>query len=607
MEIYNPEHVEVPFQRFMRNLPNFKTRRKAISDTRVSKVKELFSKIPESWTSKHTSFSSVLVSRSATQSQHTYPDPLPQIEALEACLPTNTTYRFLDSSQHSLPQHAKQASVRPHLILVDVGYTSTLSNSAVLQPATSYPSPSTLTSIEWNDVLMVGETIPNRKPEVGQICMRKKKGPFMKEHLNMLKRTSSRVGSQWQARPQRHLFHFTTTSEFIRFWHWSPGCIRFTPAIYYREDPRQVIEFFDCWGSAKAWIRGEDVNPLNGNDFDQKMYTFGRPKLSSTSTHRLEALLHHFKELYGSRSPLANASSATFEFIHGPIASTTPIIDPELSTDDEEEIDFETMMPYTDADFRFSLHGDRELGGHPPVGQHNDISPAADGSPSNAAAEPLLVLSTQFCGRPDISTRSTRCYVAMRKSDVESGCPVEDVPFHLLKLTWQEKGRKHEYEWYRSIQKGSFETKVPFVVRAMGGGEIDTRKTSKLLVWTVLEQVGVPLEEFRSTRELTAAIRDAIRGMLGRFRSLGDSLDAFLGHKNCLKRNVLHRDISAFNIMMDVNTREGFLIDLDLALSWPAPCDHQWALTVGIFPISQNAALTFPAGNHTLSRSLETQ
>lgn len=75
----------------------------------------------------------------------------------------------------------------------------------------------------------------------------------------------------------------------------------------------------------------------------------------------------------------------------------------------------------------------------------------------------------------------------------------------------------------------------------------------------------MPLGEFRSTRELTAAI--AIRGIDVRtLRFLGDSPDAFLRHKNCLKRNVLHHDISASNIVKDVKTQERFLIDLDLAL-----------------------------------------
>jgi hypothetical protein len=375
----------------------------------------------------------------------------------------------------------------------------------------------TPTSIQWNDVLMVGETVSNHRSEAGQVCMREKKGPFTKEHLNTLKRTSSRVGSQWQARPQRHLFHFTATSEFVRFWYWAPGCIRFTPAIHYREDPRQIVEFFTCWGSADAWVRGEDVNPLDGGECDQDMYSFVRPKLSSASTDRLEALLHHFNELYGSRSPLIGTSPTTFEFLHGPIATSTPVIDPELSTNDEEEIDFENMMPYTDADFCFHLGDDRKPE-RPLVDsqQRGDVSPATDDRPPDAAPEPLLVFCTQFRGRPDITTRSTRCYVAMRKSNVESDCPVEDIPFHLLKLSWQEKGRKREYEWYLRVQNGSFENKVPFVVRAMGGGEIGTRKNSngKHLVWVMLEQVGVPLEEFRSTCELTAAVRDGIRGVL---------------------------------------------------------------------------------------------
>jgi hypothetical protein len=255
------------------------------------------------------------------------------------------------------------------------------------------------------------------------------------------------------------------------------------------------------------------VNPLDGGECDQDMYSFVRPKLSSASTDRLEALLHHFNELYGSRPPLIGASPTTFEFLLGPIATSTPVIDPGVSTNDEEEIDFENMMPYTDADFSFHLSDD-----HRPEGpltdsqQRSDVSPATDDRPPDAAPEPLLVFCTQFRGRPDITTRSTRCYVAMRKSNVESDCPVEDIPFHLLKLSWQEKGRKREYEWYLRVQNGSFENKVPFVVLAMGGGEIGTRKNSngKHLVWVMLEQVGVPLEEFRSTRELTAAVRDGV-------------------------------------------------------------------------------------------------
>ena len=41
MEIYDPEHVEVPFLRFMRIFPNSKAVCKSISNARVSKVKGL--------------------------------------------------------------------------------------------------------------------------------------------------------------------------------------------------------------------------------------------------------------------------------------------------------------------------------------------------------------------------------------------------------------------------------------------------------------------------------------------------------------------------------------------------------------------------------------
>ena len=38
--------------------------------------------------------------------------------------------------------------------------------------------------------------------------------------------------------------------------------------------------------------------------------------------------------------------------------------------------------------------------------------------------------------------------------------------------------------------------------------------------------------------------------------------------------------------MLDVKTREGFIIDLDLALQWPASVDHHWTLTVRNYVIS---------------------
>lgn len=359
---------------------------------------------------------------------------------------------------------------------------------------------------------MIGDTIRKNRRETGEICMRDKEGPFTEHELNILRRTSDRVGAQWFRRPQRHLFHFTVTNGFIRFWHWSPGNITFTAPIYYREDPRPVLEFFSLWASAERDIRGEDVANMDGDGFDWNLFTFGRPLLSQHHTDRLAAVLRSFNELHGPHSSLSDAKATVYEFIHGHIASSTPIVDTELIAQDDEEIDFDAMMPHTDADFDFLANSTHPL--------KNGVS-CSEGKPgrhlsiaSDTEAESLLVFDSPIAGHGDVTFKSTRCYVAVRKSDIEGDQQVDGIPVHLLKLSWQDSSRKRESEWYRHVQNGSFETKVPFVVRAMGGGEIPTKRSTKgkQLVWVVLEQVGVPLREFRSTRELTAAIRDGIRG-----------------------------------------------------------------------------------------------
>jgi hypothetical protein len=450
-----------------------------------------------------------------------------QVDALQACLPEGSSYRFLDASRCALPRVSGKRNVRPDIILVGGKPPIPLSTASPESISTSGPIPqpeastSAPLSPQWDEVLMVGDTIRSNKRETGEICMRDEKESLTESDLNVLRRTSDRVGAQWFRRPQRHLFHFTATSTFIRFWHWSPGRITFTPPIDYRQDPRPVLEFFRLWGSAERDVRGEDVATMDGGEFDWDAYTFGRPVLSPRHTDRLTAVLRNFVELYGPQSPLSKARPTVYEFSHGPIAFGTPTIDAELATNDEEELDFEAMMPHTNADFNFSantlpLRRNGALYSEEKHGEHSSNTSITDGplSTPDVGAESLLVFDTPFSGHTDISFKSTRCYIAVRKFNIDGDHPVSEIRTHLLKLSCQESGRKREYEWYRRVQNGSFETKVPFVVRAMGGGGIPSRRDpkSRQLVWVILEQVGVPLSEFRSTHELTAVIRDGIRG-----------------------------------------------------------------------------------------------
>ena len=90
---------------------------------------------------------------------------------------------------------------------------------------------------------------------------------------------------------------------------------------------------------------------MDGEGFDWNLYTFGRPPLSQRRIDRLTAVLRSFKGLYGPHPRISDFKSTVYEFRHGRIASSRPTVDPELVRRDEEEIDFETMMPHTDADF----------------------------------------------------------------------------------------------------------------------------------------------------------------------------------------------------------------------------------------------------------------
>ncbi|KAI0713081.1 hypothetical protein C8Q72DRAFT_777872, partial [Fomitopsis betulina] len=67
----------------------------------------------------------------------------------------------------------------------------------------------------------------------------------------------------------------------------------------------------------------------------------------------------------------------------------------------------------------------------------------------------------------------------------------------------------------------------------------------------VSHSVGTPLSQFRSTKEMVTALRDAIRG-----------------HRLAFEAGIIHRDISEGNIM--IYNGKGFLHDLDYGFDWKA-------------------------------------
>ncbi|EPS95934.1 hypothetical protein FOMPIDRAFT_1103409, partial [Fomitopsis schrenkii] len=70
----------------------------------------------------------------------------------------------------------------------------------------------------------------------------------------------------------------------------------------------------------------------------------------------------------------------------------------------------------------------------------------------------------------------------------------------------------------------------------------------------VFETVGRPLSQFKSTKELTRGLRDAI-----------------YGHRQAYRAGIIHRDISENNVMLSDDLMSffiGFLLDFDYGFNW---------------------------------------
>ncbi|KAI0263436.1 hypothetical protein BC834DRAFT_938764 [Gloeopeniophorella convolvens] len=107
----------------------------------------------------------------------------------------------------------------------------------------------------------------------------------------------------------------------------------------------------------------------------------------------------------------------------------------------------------------------------------------------------------------------------------------------------------------------------------------------------VLNTVGKPLSHFKSTRELCTVMRDAI-----------------VAHSDAYsKARVLHRDVSAGNILID-GDGHGILIDWDLSKKLPGPGEdakQRRASRAGTWQFISIALLIEPTKTHVLSDDLE--
>ncbi|KZT18262.1 hypothetical protein NEOLEDRAFT_193645 [Neolentinus lepideus HHB14362 ss-1] len=190
-----------------------------------------------------------------------------------------------------------------------------------------------------------------------------------------------------------------------------------------------------------------------------------------------------------------------------------------------------------------------------------------------------------FCSK-SIFGRGTRVWIATKICHGDDG----DAPMVVIKDYWRESHRWAEGDVYRAIYRGRTKTfgvarfshdydiddspddtvhrssgarlnqGIAGILPSLAGNQKDRQRFKELVHHRViLLSIGIPLWRFNSTRILLESIRDAI-----------------IGHNNMCEQGVLHRDISASNIMISADVKaedgaKGFIIDPEYAVDLRAP------------------------------------
>ncbi|KAG8873630.1 hypothetical protein FRC20_007650 [Serendipita sp. 405] len=207
-------------------------------------------------------------------------------------------------------------------------------------------------------------------------------------------------------------------------------------------------------------------------------------------------------------------------------------------------------------------------------------------SSEHIAKEPLnqvVVLSVPIFHSTRMTSRGTRCYLVFDWTLV-SGTPFDlldnelDIMkrVHTLKTSWVPPSRDPEYTFYQKVAErrdntdGNIETM--YLGTLLAGGCIDssvqdyayarttardkgtgsdqdtTSEYGRRLNWLLMKEVGRPLGTFVDGKEFLQVI-----------------LDVAITLNTLFEVGILHRDVSVNNVLIDIATSRGLLIDMDLA------------------------------------------
>ena len=346
------------------------------------------------------------------------------------------------------------------------------------------------------------------------------------------------ASAQFQSRPQRGLFSFSVTGHFIRFWYWTPSGVAYTEGIDYldQEDVKTIIAFFHAWAAAAPYQRGEDIAPAGVEDWADS-YTFQEAKVEKKYHARWKEILEYLSFSLGSRflNIPEEHQMIYWRFKHGPVAEPVEDLRPSVEHSEGAE-DFDAKLPMLSQDYYFHVPTPNAVDEDPMKSRTGVLDPNQRCPCLPGGAVELVVIPYAIHKSPGLCSRATSCYAVLRSPTAFPDDPDEDIDWntfwlHTLKLSWQYFNRVHELTWYIRLQGEDLAGWIRYVARALGGGTLtpivavtaprgvnvevgqqvtDIGHHRRVLDFVVLQEVGRPLQSYKSSRELTLVIFQGI-------------------------------------------------------------------------------------------------
>ncbi|TFK52735.1 hypothetical protein OE88DRAFT_1294286 [Heliocybe sulcata] len=392
----------------------------------------------------------------------------------------------------------------------------------------------------------------------------------------------------FQTLPRCYLLGFGVYGNILRFWRWDRSSVIFTSAFKYKEQSEPLLQFLYASSAFSHGSIGTDttVVPRISNVAEKAVLGLSYDLARDTGVLQKKTRLLPDELAYESAVIVVPAGHVDASEINdillasaGDSAGSAAVWtadDKALEQLDSAEAAIIFASSQTDArghhpqdDPLVTVGGDSFSGGESPMAPDNATTEASEGETSERyiSVGPALFTSRSLFGR------GTRTWLAVRVSSPDSGRQrVEMTDLVVIKDSWRDEDRFPESAIYAKVHEAG---PVFGVARARRGVDLDQGEQNSVhRTWAqrlnnfydqdqysprihqciVLQSIGIPLSQFRSTCELVEATRDAMKGHQHLFEKL----------------QILHRDISVNNIMISVDPKaeggaKGFIIDLEYA------------------------------------------